>query len=349
MFSITLSDLLYRRRQFLIATFGAALVFAMTLLLAGLTAGFGVEINQTVGGFRADAWVVKAGSSGRVTSLAPMADSALVRVARTPGVTSATPVVVIPQTGSVNGKLEQVNLVGAPVGSAPAQQPLTAGHQVAGPGQAVADTRLGVGLGTHVAVGGHPFLVVGVTSDRTLLGGIPNLYVGLRDAQVAAFEGARIISAVVVTGVPTRAPVGMAVLTGTQIDAASLNQMATAVSSINNSKLFMWLIAAVIVASLVYVTALERTRDFAVLKALGASSGSLYVGLAFQAVLVALIAAAIATLLAQFMVGVFAQPVDFPVSAYIELPLSAVLVGLLSSLIALRRAVAADPAKAFAG
>ena len=52
MFSITLSDLLYRRRQFLIAILGAALVFAMTLLLAGLTAGFGVEINQTVGGFR---------------------------------------------------------------------------------------------------------------------------------------------------------------------------------------------------------------------------------------------------------------------------------------------------------
>ena len=349
MFSITLSDLLYRRRQFLIATLGAALVFAMTLLLAGLTAGFGVEINQTVGGFQADAWVVKAGSSGRVTSLTPMSDAATARVARTPGVTSATPVVVIPQTASVDGSLQQVNLVGAPVGSAPAHQPLTAGRQAAGPGQAVVDTRLHVGLGTHVAVGGHPFTVVGITSDRTLLGGIPNVYVGLRDAQVAAFEGARIISAVVVTGVPDRAPVGLAVLTGKQVDGASLDQMATAVSSINNSKLFMWLIAAVIVASLVYVTALERTRDFAVLKALGASSGSLYVGLAFQAVLVALIAAAVASLLAQFMIGVFAQPVDFPVSAYIELPLSAVAVGLLSSLIALRRAVAADPAKAFAG
>jgi len=349
MFSITLSDLLYRRRQFLIATLGAALVFAMTLLLAGLTAGFGVEIDQTVSGFRADAWVVKAGSSGRVTSLTPMSDAAVARVAATPGVTSATPVVVIPQTASVNGALQQVNVVGAPVGSAAAHQPLTAGRQVAGPGQAVVDVRLGVGVGARLAVGGHPFVVVGTTSDRTLLGGIPNLYVGLRDAQVAAFEGARIISAVVVTGVPVRAPVGLAVLTGQQVNQASLDQMATAVSSIDNSKLFMWLIAAVIVASLVYVTALERTRDFAVLKALGASSGSLYVGLAFQAVLVALIAAAIATVLAQFMVGVFSQPVDFPVSAYIELPLSAVAVGLLSSLIALRRAVAADPAKAFAG
>ena len=125
--------------------------------------------------------------------------------------------------------------------------------------------------------------------------------------------------------------------------------MATAVSSINNSKLFMWAIAAVIVASLVYVTALERTRDFAVLKALGASSGSLYVGLAFQAVLVALVAALVAVILAQFMIGVFSQPIDFPASEYVELPLSAVVVGMLASLIALRRAVAADPAKAFAG
>ena len=69
-------------------------------------------------------------------------------------------------------------------------------------------------------------------------------------------------------------PTGLAVFTNAQIEQASLDQMATAVSSINNSKLFMWAIAAVIVASLVYVTALERTRDFAVLKALGASSGA---------------------------------------------------------------------------
>ena len=64
---------------------------------------------------------------------------------------------------------------------------------------------------------------------------------------------------------------------------------------------------------------------------------------------VALIAAGVAVVLAQFMTGVFSQPIDFPASAYVELPVSAVVVGLLASLIALRRAVAADPAKAFAG
>jgi putative ABC transport system permease protein len=349
MFSITLSDLVYRRRQFLIATVGAGLVFAMTILLAGLTNGFLVEIDQTLSGFHADAWVVKAGSSGRIASLAPFTQSEAARVAALPGVTSATPIVVVPQTADLSGKLLQVNLIGTPVGSAPGRQPLTEGTQVAGPGQAVVDQRLGVPVGSLATIGGRSFRVVGITADRTLLGGSPDMYVPLVDAQAAAFQGAAIVSAVVVTGTPSVAPSGLVVRTDHQIAAASKLQMATAISSINNSKLFMWAIAAVIVASLVYVTALERTRDFAVLKALGASSGKLFVGLAFQAVLVALIAALIAVVLAQFMVGVFSQPVVFPASAYVVLPVSAIVVGLLASLIALRRAVAADPAKAFAG
>ena len=109
------------------------------------------------------------------------------------------------------------------------------------------------------------------------------------------------------------------------------------------------MIAAIIVAALVYVTALERTRDFAVLKALGSSTKLLFAGLAAQAVAVALAAAVIAAVLSNFMTGIFAQPVDIPGSAFIVLPLSALAVGLLASLAALRRAASVDPAAAFAG
>ena len=75
----------------------------MTLLLAGLANGFSVEIDRTVAGFHADSWVVKAGSSGRIASLAPFARSAAARVGATPGVTAAVPVVVIPQTAEISG------------------------------------------------------------------------------------------------------------------------------------------------------------------------------------------------------------------------------------------------------
>jgi putative ABC transport system permease protein len=47
------------------------------------------------------------------------------------------------------------------------------------------------------------------------------------------------------------------------------------------------------------------------------------------------------------MTGIFAQPVDIPGSAFIVLPLSALVVGMLASLAALRRAASVDPASAF--
>src|SRR6202044_2571086 len=98
--------------------------------------------------------------------------------------------------------------------------------------------------------------------------------------------------------------------------------------------------AAIIVAALVYVMALERTRDFAVLKAVGSATRLLFAGLAAQAVAVALAAAIIAAIIANFMGGIFDQPIDIPGTAFIVLPLSALAVGLLASLAALRRAAA---------
>ena len=63
MLAITIQDLRFRGRQFLIAVGGAGLVFAMTLLLTGLAAGFRVEIVQTVQAMGAQSWVVGAGAA----------------------------------------------------------------------------------------------------------------------------------------------------------------------------------------------------------------------------------------------------------------------------------------------
>jgi putative ABC transport system permease protein len=111
----------------------------------------------------------------------------------------------------------------------------------------------------------------------------------------------------------------------------------------------MWVIAAIIVAALIYVSALQRVRDFAVLKALGSSSTSLFASLCLQAVIVTLLGAALGLVLSTFMTGVFSQPVSVPTSAYTTLPLVAVGVGVVASLVALRQATGADPVRAFAG
>lgn len=53
----------------------------------------------------------------------------------------------------------------------------------------------------------------------------------------------------------------------------------------------LWGVAALIVGSLIYLSALERTRDFAVFKALGVTTAMVLAGLALQAVAVAVAAA----------------------------------------------------------
>jgi putative ABC transport system permease protein len=346
--AITLHDLRFRARQFLIAIVGAGLVFAMTLLLAGLAAGFGVEVNQTVTGMGSQTWVVSQGSSGRVAALSPLPAVAEFPVNTAVGVRRADPVIVVPQAASVGNQLTSILLVGYTSGGL-GVPPVVTGRPVRGNGEAVVDSRLGVGLGQRFSVSGHTLRVVGTVSGRTLLGGIADAYVSLAEAQAIVFEGRPLVSAILTAGVPRSLPAGLMAMSNAQVEDRSLAQMDSASSSIDNSRSFMWIIAAVIVAALVYVTALERTRDFAVMKALGASSGALFLGLATQAILVALTAAGIGALLSTFMSGIFAQPVDIPSSAFIVLPLSALVVGLLASLVALRRAISVDPAMAFAG
>ena len=76
MVAVTLADLAYRYRQFLIAVLGAGVVMAMALLMAGLAGGFTVETTNTVGGVGADRWILAvnsgAGSPPSTCSPSPM-------------------------------------------------------------------------------------------------------------------------------------------------------------------------------------------------------------------------------------------------------------------------------------
>ena len=102
-------------------------------------------------------------------------------------------------------------------------------------------------------------------------------------------------------------------------------------------------------ATLVYLSALERTRDFAVLKAIGHTSARLVLGLGLQAVLLTLTASALAYLLAGLIAPVFPLPVTIPARAIALLPVIAAVVGAAASAIGARRAVTTDPTLAFGG
>jgi putative ABC transport system permease protein len=104
-----------------------------------------------------------------------------------------------------------------------------------------------------------------------------------------------------------------------------------------------------IIGTMVYLSALERRRDVAVFKAVGASTGQLGASIALEGVLVALVAAGIASVLQLGMAPRFPLEVAVPGRAFVQVPGIAVLVALVAGAVGLRRAVRTDPALAFSG
>ena len=157
-------------------------------------------------------------------------------------------------------------------------------------------------------------------------------------------------SAIAVRGtLPSRLPAGLAALGNRGARADLLRALGSAHSSITLMATLLWVVAAMIVGSVLYVSVLERQRDFAVFKATGTSTSSILGSLAIQAVVLSIIAAVGGGVVASVLGPLFPLPVTLTVNAYLLLPAIAVIVGLLASLSGLRKAVSVEPALAFGG
>ncbi len=100
-------------------------------------------------------------------------------------------------------------------------------------------------------------------------------------------------------------------------------------------------------AGVTYVSALDRLREFAVVKSFGGSSSGLLWSVMLEALLVALIVAAVGAGVAQLLLPRLPLEVEIPDGAYVRLVVQAVVAGLVASIGAMRRAVSVDPALAF--
>ena len=86
----------------------------------------------------------------------------------------------------------------------------------------------------------------------------------------------------------------------------------------------LWIVAALVVGSVIYLSALERLRDFAVFKAIGVSTRNIAAGLAMQAIVVALLAALVGAVLSLALGPLFPMQVIVPGAAFVALPVIAV-------------------------
>ncbi len=344
MILLTLRDLRFRLVRFVVVVLLGAVVFALLFVMTGLVEQFHREPVDTVDAFGATAWVLPAGVSGPFTASSTMpADSVA-------DVDADTAVAVVTARSSLThgSTTEEVIVAGHDHGTLGAPKTVD-GRAAEAPGELVVDETLGADVGDTVSVGGAEFTVVGRSRDTTLLAGVPVVFMTIEDAQDLVFRSRDVISAVLVDGDITSLPDTLVAVSAGDVASDTLNPLEGAIASVDLVRVLLWIVAAVIIGAIVYLSALERQRDFAVLKAIGTSNRTLLASLALQAVLVALAAVAIAAVIQVFLAPAFPMKVRVPARAFWQLPLLAVVMALAAGAAGMRRVARSDPALAFAG
>ena len=265
-----------------------------------------------------------------------------------PGVDIAVPLVYGSATTPDGDSARSVNVFGAPE-RGPGIPAMRSGRPPSEPHEAAVSSTMHRSIGDTVEVGTRNLQVVGIVDDSTALAGQPNVFLTVAGAQKLLFSGQSLISSIGVKGIPARAPSGFKLVDR----AGAIDDLLRALKGARQAMTLMagllWVVAALIVGSMIYMSALERTRDFAVFKAVGVPTRSILSGLAMQAVIVAVLAALLGGVLSVLLGPLFPMRVDIPRAAFLLLPVVAITIGVLASLAGLRRAVTVDPALAFGG
>jgi putative ABC transport system permease protein len=223
------------------------------------------------------------------------------------------------------------------------------GRAPSAPDEVAVSSTLGRHVGDNLAVGTHTLRIVGIVPNSTALAKMPNVFLTTEGLQQLAYNRQPMITSIGIVGAPRQLPDGYQTVDRAVAVNDLMRPLKVAVDAITIVAVLLWIVAALIVGSIVYLSALERLRDFAVFKAIGVPTRSILAGLTLQAVVLALLAAVLGVILSQLLAPLFPMTVVVPMRAYLALPVIATVIALLASVAGLRRAVAVDPALAFGG
>jgi putative ABC transport system permease protein len=353
MLRAALRDLQWRRRRFVITIAGTALVFAMSLLMSGLSNSFTVEIDRTLDQQGAEWWITRDDAAGAFSPGSFLTPTDIATVTNSAGFDEAAPVLygtstVETKPGDDDNEVVNVTVFGVEPGELGAPTDVVQGTAEIGRNEVVVPRSLGVDVGDSIRLSGSDMVVVGVVDKASLLGGTPTLSILLEDAQRLLLGAQPLASMVVATGEQSLPP-GFRAFTRDEARSDLLRPLQNPARSIDIVKMLLWVVAGLIVSSVVYLTALERTRDIAVFKATGVGNMAIGAGICLQAVIIAVVASLVGNALALVLARWFPMEVVIATSSLVQLPLLAAAVGMLAGLVGVRRTTSVAPATAFGG
>ena len=371
-------DIRHKLGRFVLTCLGLSLLLAVVITMAGIYRGQTADSLALAQAIGADLWVVEAGTQGPFAESSRIPGDTRELVARINGVVEAGSVTFQNVQLERGARRLRLQVVGYEPGRPGGPVQLAAGRQIARSHyELIADRQTGLALGETVRLGRDDYAVVGLTSGIVTLSGDSIIYLSLKDAQQIQFELAPaavrrematgvqrtqtdLVNAVVARLAPNIRPDEVAevirrwkhlsvltddeqaqLLTRTVIERAS-RQLGLFMSVLT-------VVSAVIIALIIYTLTMDKIREIATLKLIGAPDRTIVGLILQQALLMGVISFVAGAALVYAFNGWFPRRIVMLPEDIARLFGVVVVVCLLASTLGVRAALRIDPARALTG
>lgn len=371
-------DVRHNLFRFILTCLGLGLLMTVVLAMMGIYNGLVADALNIVKAPQADIWVVEADTQGPFAEASKIPRDTRDAVARLHGVTQAGSITYQTIEAPFGGAVLRLYVIGYERGRLGGPQTIAVGRDLeASHFELVADAKSGLTLGDTIELGRNRFEVVGLVEDTMNSGGDPATFITLADAQVLQTQlappAARVQAArgAVATDGATIAAV-IARLDGnvdpdsvaqtvrqwkhlsalTQADQEEILIKSVVDKARKQIGLFLGIlltVSAVVIALIIYTMTMEKLKQIATLKLIGAPDRTIIALIVQQSVALGVVGLGIGLSLILTVKDYFPRRVLLePVNA-LALTGIILVVCILASGLGVRAALKVDPATALGG
>jgi putative ABC transport system permease protein len=376
--NLAFRDIRHKLGRFVLTCLGLSLLMAVVVTMAGIYRGLTADALALARSIQADVWVVQAGTNGPFAETSRMPGDTREMIARIDGVLAAGSLTLQSMQIERDGRRLRLQVVGFEPGRPGGPVKLVGGRGITRSHyELIADRQTGLALGERLEFGGDVYTVVGLTEGSVTFSGDSVVYMTLRDAQDLQFDltppevrreaarGARqtnvdIVNAVVARispNVPVEAIAAdvrrwkhLSVLSEAEQEAIlTTTVIQRARQQLGLFMAVLTMVSAVIIALIVYTLTMDKLREIATLKLIGAPDRTIIGLVVQQALLMGVVGFVAGAALVSAAKGWFPRHVVLESSDLGLLFGVVVVVCLLASALGVRVAVRVDPARALVG
>ena len=371
-------DVRHNLFRFVLTCLGLGLLMAVVLAMMGIYNGLVADALNIVRAPQADLWVVEAGRLGPFAEPSKIPANTREAVARLRGVDDAGGITYQTVEAPFAGRTLRLYVIGYERGHPGGPHKIVEGRQIERSHfELVVDRKAGLFVGDRITLGRNRYTVVGLIEDAVNSGGDPVAYVTLSDAQALqsqlAPSAARLQSArgdassssntiaAVIARIKPDADVASVAQTVrqwkhlsamTQLDQEELLVRSVVDRARRQIGLFLGIlltVSAVVIALIVYTMTMEKLKQIATLKLIGAPDRTIVALIVQQAVALGTVGWSLGLVLILLIKDFFPRRVMLePINA---LALAGIIfvVCVLASGLGVRAALKVDPATAIGG